>query len=84
MTCYIQGGFAGAEKSDLVGLYLLDQLAELLDLDAGLYREDGAGVTSLSPKEAEKLKNKIVQVFKAEGLDIEIQANIKSINFLDV
>ena len=77
------GGFAGAEKCDLVGLYLLSKLAEL-GLNGGLFRDDGAAVTNLSPKEAEKLKNKIVKVFKAEGLDITIQANLKSINFLDV
>ena len=77
------GGFAGAEKCDLVGLYLLSKLAEL-GLNGGLFRDDGAAVTNLSPKEAEKLKNKIAKVFKAEGLDITIQDNLKAINFLNV
>ena len=35
------GGYGGPEKSDVVGLYMLDKLAKLLDLDAGLNRDDG-------------------------------------------
>ena len=78
------GGWDGAEKCDLVGLYLLSELAEIDEIDAVLYRDDGAAFTLLSPKEAERTKNKIVQVFKDEGLDITIDANLKVMNFLDV
>ena len=76
------GCFDGAEKCNLVGLYLLSLLIQL-GITVGLFRDDGAAVTTLPPKEAEKLKSKIVKIFKAEGLDITIQANLKSIEFLD-
>ena len=78
------GGLDGAEKTDLVGLYILSKLNEIPDIKVGLFRDDGAALTKLSPKEAEKTKNKIVNVFKALGLNITIKANLKSIVFLDV
>ena len=78
------GGFDGAEKCDLVGLYLLSKLNKIDEIDARSFRDDGAAFTTLPPKEAKKLKNKIVKVFKDEGLDITIEANLKIFNFLDV
>ena len=78
------GGLDGAEKTDLVGLYILSKLKEIPDIKVGLFRDDGAALTKLPPKEAEKTKNKIVKVFKALGLNITIKANLKSIVFLDV
>ena len=45
----------GAEVADLIGLYLLSQLQDI-DCDLGLYRDDGLGATSLSPRLAEKEK----------------------------
>ena len=78
------GGWDGAEKCDLVGLYLLSKLAEIDEIEAGLYRDDGAAFILLPPKKAERVKNKIVKVFKNEGLNIPIDANLKIMNFLDV
>ena len=56
-----QGGLDGAEKCDLVGLYILSKLSEIDGIEAGLFRDDGAAITKLPPKEAEKVKNKIVK-----------------------
>ena len=61
------GGLDGAEKCDLVGLFLLSLLNELKDVKVGLYREDGAALTKLSPKDADKLKDKIVKVLKTKA-----------------
>ena len=77
-------GLDGAEKCDLVGLFLLSLLNTIDEIKAGLYRDNGAALTTLPPKEAKQLKNKTVKVFKAQGLDITIKANLKCINFLDV
>ena len=41
------GGYAGAEKCDLVRLYLLS-LIEHLDMDVGLFRDDGLAVSRLT------------------------------------
>ena len=43
------GSFDGAEVCELVGLYLLSQLQHL-DMNVGLYRDDGLAVTKLSPQ----------------------------------
>ena len=51
------GGLDGAEKTDLVGLYILSKLSEIPDIKVGLFRDDGAALTKLPPKEAEKTKN---------------------------
>ena len=40
------GSFDGAETCELVGMFMLDKLKQT-NLDLGLYRDDGLGVTSL-------------------------------------
>ena len=77
------GGYAGAEKCDLVGLYLLSMLRELIK-DIGLFRDDGLAVSNLTKRQNEKLKQDIIKVFKKEGLDITIKVNLKVVEFLDV
>ena len=77
------GSWDGAEVSDLVGLYLLSQLTDL-DLDTGLYRDDGLAVCDKSPRQAELTKKKLCRIFQANGLNITAEANLKSVNFLDI
>ena len=77
------GGYPGAEKSDLVGLYLLDKIKHL-EMNPGMFRDDGIAVSSLSKKYNENLKKEICKIFKKEGLDITIEVNLKIVEFLDV
>ena len=65
------GGYAGAEKCDL-----LSMLWELIK-DIGLFRDDGLAVSNLTKRQNEKLKQDIIKVFKKEGLDITIKVNLK-------
>ena len=51
---------------------------------AGLYRDDGLTVCKATPKQIEKTKQEVSEIFKADGLKITIEANKKTINFLDV
>ena len=51
---------------------------------AGLYRDDGLAVCKATPKQIEKTKQEVSDIFKANGLKITIEANKKTINFLDV
>ena len=39
------GSYDGAETRELVGLFLLNQLGDL-DINVGLYRDDGLGVAN--------------------------------------
>ena len=50
----------------------------------GLYRDDGLAVCNATPREIEKIKQEVSNAFKANGLKITINANKKSVNFLDV
>ena len=77
------GAWDGAETTDLVGLFLLSKMQNL-DADLGLYRDDGLLVTENSPRNIEKLKQKITAIYQAQGLNITIDANRKQVNFLDL
>ena len=77
------GSWDGAEVCELVGLYLLSQLTHL-KISVGLYRDDGLAVSALKPRQAELEKKKICKIFKDNGLNITIEANVKCVNFLDV
>ena len=78
------GSYDGAETCELVGCYLLAQLQQLPNIEIGLYRDDGLAETTLTPKETERIKKQICNVFKNNNLKITIEANEKVINFLEV
>ena len=50
------GSFDGVETCELVGLFLLSQLTHL-DVNVGLYRDDGLATCAKSPKQVEEIKN---------------------------
>ena len=77
------GSYDGAEICDIVGLYLLSQLQKL-NINVGLYRDDGLAVGPQPPRELNKIKDRICQVFKENNLSITIKANQKVVEFLDV
>ena len=77
------GSFDGAEICELVGLFLLSELSDL-DLDLGIYRDDGLAVSTKTARETEKLKKKMAEIFKKHNLNITIEANKKRVEFLDV
>ena len=78
-----QGSFDGAETCELIGLYILCELAKL-NIDVGLYRDDGLAVTSATPRQVENLKKKISEVFRKNKLEVTIDANLKTVDFLDI
>ena len=77
------GSYDGAEICDLVGLFLLSKLQHL-NIDLGLYRDDGLGISSSSPRQIDVIKKKIKQIFNEQDLTITIDANQKIFHFLDV
>ena len=79
------GAFDGAESSDLIGLFLLHLIeTEIKDVEIGLYRDDGLCVTSATPRLTEKLRQKIVKIFKDNNLGTTSTANLTQVQFLDV
>ena len=80
------GSYDGAEVCELVGLYILDELSKFLNKnDVGLYRDDGLIVLkNKNGHESDKIKKTIIKTFKTIGFQIDININLKVVDFLDV
>ena len=64
------GSFDGAETCELVGLFLLFLLSQLthLDVNVGLYRDDGLATCTKTPKQVEAIKKRNVQNLQTQQL----------------
>ena len=80
------GSYDGAEICELVGLYMLNEIKTKLDnVELGLYRDDGLGITrNLSGPQTERLKKEVVKLFKSHNLKITIECNLHQVDFLDI
>ena len=81
-----QGAFDSAEVCDLVGLFLLSEIKkEKLNANLGIYRDDGLGVSSATPRQVDKIKKKICEIYRKQGLSLTVEnVNKKVVQFLDV
>ena len=77
------GFFDGAEICKIVGLYILEELAGL-DIEVGIYRDDGLAVCDMNPQGVERIKKKMSAIFRKHALEITIDANKKRVEFLDI
>ena len=80
------GCYDGAEICELVGLYIQHKLSTIINKnDFGLYRDDGLGILHNTPKsEAERIRKKVINIFKECDLSITSKVNLKFVDFLDV
>ena len=80
------GSYDGAEVCELVGIYLLSQITDVVDnADVGLYRDDGLAVMrNIGKPEVERRKKRIIKIFKDNGLSITIKAHLQVVQYLDV
>ena len=80
------GAYNGAEVCKLVGTFLLYKLSLKYNKnDIGLYRDDGLAIFKIiSGPKSEQIKKNIQKLFKENQLDIVIQCNMKTVNYLDV
>ena len=78
--------FDGAEICEMVRIYNLHQLKNVIRKEnASLYRDDGLGILrNLSGPEVERIRKKIIKIFKDCGLNITIKTNLETVDFLDV
>ena len=77
------GSYDGAETCELIGTYMLSLIASKFKDEVGLYCDDGLAVCKASPKEIEKTKKEVSNVFKSNGLKITIPIK-KIVHFLDL
>ena len=81
------GAFDGTKVFELIGMFMLSLLSKHINKNhIGLYRDDGLVILkNTSGPEAEKLKKKKIQkFFKEKDLDIFVQCNLKTTNYLDI
>ena len=80
------GAYDWAEVCELVGAFLLYKVSLKHNKNnIGLYRDDGLAIfKTISGPKLEKVKKDIQKLFKENELDIVIQCNMKTINYLDV
>lgn len=63
---------------------MLSLIASRFKNEVGLYHDDSFPICKATPKEIEKTKQQVSQVFKSTGLKITIDVDKKIVNFLDV
>ena len=79
------GSYDSAEVTDLVGLFMLQQIRDKdLGIDPSLYRDDFVTDSDKSTQENEDIKKAICEVFDENGLHLKADANKKVIDYLDV
>ena len=78
------GSYDGAETCQLVGAFLLHQITVKYGNTFGFYRDDGLGISKEPPRKIELIKKDLCPIFKDHGLKITIEANKKTVHFLDV
>ena len=80
------GAYDGAEVCETVGLLLLNNLASKFNKNSiGLYRDDGLALfKNINGHCADKICKEFHQVFKENGLSLEIKCNLKTVNYLDI
>ena len=72
------GSLDGAETCELVVCYMLSLLQQRFGNSFGLYRDDGLGTSTHSPRQIEKTKQDICRIFQENELRITIEVNKKS------
>ena len=79
------GSFDGAEVCELVGIYILCFLAKLINKkDCGLYRDDGLLILrNVNGQQIDRMRKNIIKTFKDIGFAIDVETNLKIVDFLD-
>ena len=80
------GAYDGTEVCELAGLFLLNNLENKFDKNSdGLYRHDGLALfKNINSQQADKICKEFYQLFKENGLSLEIECNLKIVNYLDI
>ena len=79
----MQGSYDRAKACELIGLFLLSKLSQL-NINVGLFRDDGLGVSTLTKRQNDGLKKQICEIFRKNDLKITVEVNSKVVDFLDI
>ena len=80
------GAYDSAQVANLVGIYILDTLGRIVNLEqVGLYRDYGIiYIPESNGPKTSSIQKKIIRAFKLLGLKIQIASNLRIVDFLDV
>ena len=80
------GAYNQADICELVGLFLLNIFANKFDKNSvGLYRGNGLALfKNINDHLADKIGKEFHQTFKENRLSLEIECNLKTVNYLDI
>ena len=78
--------FDGAQICELVGLYIPSNVENTLPkTNFGLHRDNGLiHLRNLNGQQMDKKRKTIINIFQDIGLSIDIQTNLKEVDFIDV
>ena len=80
------GSYDREEIWELVGIYILSRMPNIIDKnDCGLYRDDGLlALGNVNGQKLDRIRKNVIQLFKDSGFLMDIEANLKIVNFLDI
>ena len=80
------GSYDGAELCELIVIFTQSVLQGTINKEAmGLYRDDELIVLNkVTSQKTDKIRKKIIQVFKDNGFSTDTVTNLGEVNFLDV
>ena len=79
------GSLDGAEICEICGLYILDKITTIINLENnGLYRDDGLIVMSGNGRQMDIMRKNLIAVYKENGLDITVEPHSKRTSYLDI
>ena len=79
------GSYDGGEVAELVGLYLLSEIEKVLPKGSfGLFRDDGLAALLGRGRQLDKMRKKLDELFRKEGLSITAETNVAVVDYLDV
>ena len=80
------GSYDGVELCELIGIPTQSVLLDIINKEAmGLYRDNGLIVLNkVTSQKTDKIRKKMMEVFKDNGFSIDIVTNLVEANFLHV
>ena len=80
------GTYDSGELCEFIGIYLLSALCTIISKNVcGLYRDDGLTIQEYKNcQQIDQLRQKIIKIFNEIGFKIDIETNLKIVNFLDM
>ena len=80
------GSYDSAELCELIGIYIQSLLINILSKDImGLYKDDGLIILRKANKQqTDRVRKKIISIFKNIDFETDIVTNITEVDFLDV